>query len=345
VIPQFVHPLLLWGAAAAAVPVIIHLIHRRRFRRQRWAAMEWLLQAAKQNQKRLQMENLLLLLVRTLAVLLLALAIARPTFSDAPLLIGPARATHLYVVLDNSGSMAAKSGTRTSFDDAVTAVSSLVAGLGDTDPVSLVLTNDNWGGDARRSGRPRMVLRATGDHATVRRRLAELKPAPARADLPEALKLLEESVPSSGGEERKVAIVSDLQEVSLSPRRADGSSEDPMRQTLLRLRDKGCEVLVVPAGRDVANVALTAIRPTEDRDVVQGSTAIFQAEVRNYSDRPQKVEVRFTVDDESRGEASKWVDLAPRAAGPDAPPAMTAEYFVRFSPQDTGVHVIKASTA
>jgi hypothetical protein len=116
-----------------------------------------------------------------------------------------------------------------------------------------------------------------------------------------------------------------------------------MRQTLLRLRDKGCEVLVVPAGRDVANVALTAIRPTEDRDVVQGSTAIFQAEVRNYSDRPQKVEVRFTVDDESRGEASKWVDLAPRAAGPDAPPAMTAEYFVRFSPQDTGVHVIKAS--
>ena len=337
-IPQFVHPLLLWGAAAAAVPVVIHLLHRRRFQRQKWAAMEWLLQAAKQNRKRLQMENLLLLLVRTLAVLLLALAVARPTFSDAPLLLGPTRATHLYVVLDNSGSTAARTGTRSTFDDAVTSVTSLVAALGEDDPVSVVLTNDNWG-DARRTGRPRMILRATSDHSTVRRRLGELRPAAARADLASALKLLEEAVPATGAENRRVAIVTDLQESSLSPERE--GANDPIRQTLLRLRDKGAEVMLIPAGRDVSNVAITGLRPAEDRDVVQGSTAIFQAEVRNFSDRPQKVEVRFLVDGEERGASSQWVNVPARTAGPDLPPAATAQFYTTFR-QDVGVHVIEA---
>ncbi|MCE9634292.1 MAG: BatA domain-containing protein [Planctomycetes bacterium] len=340
-IPQFVHPLLLWGAAAAAVPVVIHLLHRRRFHRQRWAAMEWLLQAAKQNQKRLQMENLLLLLVRTLAVLFLALAITRPTFSDAPMLLGPARATHLYVVLDNSGSMAARSGTRTTFDDALSGVSTLVAALGENDPVSVVLTNANWD-QQRQTGRPQVILRDTTDHATVRRRLGELKPAPARADLADALKLIEESVPATAPELRRVAIVSDLQEISLSGQRDRNSTDDPIRQSLLRLRDKGAEVVLVPVGRDIANVAITALRPAEERDVVQGSTAIFQAEVRNYSDRPQKVEVRFTVDGEERGETSQWVNVPARTAGPDAPPAATAQYYTTFRPEDVGVHVIEA---
>ena len=152
--PIFLNPLLLWGLAAAAVPVAIHLLHRRRFQRQRWAAMEWLLAAAQQNKRRLQMENLLLLAARTLAVLFLALAITRPSFSDSALLLGATPKTHLYVLLDNSASMGARTGTRAVFDDALTAVSSLVAPLADDDPVTLVLTNDNWG-ESRHTGRPR----------------------------------------------------------------------------------------------------------------------------------------------------------------------------------------------
>lgn len=341
-IPQLLNPLLLWGVAAAAVPVVIHLLHRRRFRRQRWAAMEWLLQAAKQNRRRLQVENLLLLVVRTLAVLLLALALTRPSFSDSPIRLGTARKTHLYVLLDNSASLGARAGSRTAFDDALTAVSSLVAGLADGDPVTLVVTNDNWG-EARKTGRPRTILRETTDHAAVRRRLGELKPAHARADLVDALKLVEESVPSTGGVDRRVAIVTDLQEVTLEGRRDKDS--DPLRPLLARLREKGAESILVPVGRDVPNVAVTNLRPAEDRDVVQGATAVFHAEVRNYSDRPQKVEVRFLVDGEPRGESSQWVNVPARTAGPDAPPAATAQFWTTFTEKDVGVHVIEARIA
>ena len=55
------HPMLLWGLLLAAVPIIIHLLNRRRYRTVRWAAMDFLRAAFKKNQKRLRIENLLLL--------------------------------------------------------------------------------------------------------------------------------------------------------------------------------------------------------------------------------------------------------------------------------------------
>jgi hypothetical protein len=44
---SFLNPLLLWGTALAAIPLIIHILNRRRFKRVRWAAMEFLLRAFK----------------------------------------------------------------------------------------------------------------------------------------------------------------------------------------------------------------------------------------------------------------------------------------------------------
>ncbi|MCG3133992.1 MAG: hypothetical protein HMLKMBBP_01261 [Planctomycetes bacterium] len=338
--PAFLNPALAWGLAAASVPVIIHLIHRRRFVRQPWAAMEWLLLAAKQNQRRVQMENLLLLLARTLAVALLALALTRPTFSDTPAILGTSQRTHLTLVMDTSASMTARSGTRTAFDEALTAASSMVAALSDDDPVAIVVTNDA-SADGRATGRPRMVLRETRDHGAARRRLGELRPAAARADLAEALKLVEEAVPQAASGIRRVAIVTDLQAVSAAPVRGD-DQQDPVRSALERLRQKGVEAALVPVGRDVPNVAITSLRTAESRDVVQGTTAVFHAEVRNYGDRPVRVQVSFTVDGEPRGDAKHWVSLPARPAGSESPPAATAQFWTTFDEKDVGAHVLEA---
>ena len=69
----FLNPLLLWALPLAAVPILIHLLNRRRFQRVRWAAQEFLLAALKRNRKRLRMEQWLVLLLRTLAVILLVI--------------------------------------------------------------------------------------------------------------------------------------------------------------------------------------------------------------------------------------------------------------------------------
>src|SRR5262245_668837 len=65
------------GGALISAPIIIHLINRMRFRRLRWAAMEFLLKSQKRNRRRLIIEQLILLALRCLLVLLAGLLVAR----------------------------------------------------------------------------------------------------------------------------------------------------------------------------------------------------------------------------------------------------------------------------
>ncbi len=71
------------GAAATSIPIVIHLLNRRKFRIHRWAAMEFLLAAMRRNARRLKFQRWLLLLLRCLALLLLAAAIAQLTFNSS----------------------------------------------------------------------------------------------------------------------------------------------------------------------------------------------------------------------------------------------------------------------
>src|SRR3954468_15460523 len=66
------------GAMLVALPIIIHILNRRRFKVVDWAAMEFLLRAMRRNRRRLRFEQWLLLAVRCLVLALLGFALARP---------------------------------------------------------------------------------------------------------------------------------------------------------------------------------------------------------------------------------------------------------------------------
>ena len=61
---SFVAPWMLWGTAAAGIPIAIHLFYRSRYRRIPWAAMSFLLVGMEQTSRRLRFQELLLLLLR-----------------------------------------------------------------------------------------------------------------------------------------------------------------------------------------------------------------------------------------------------------------------------------------
>ncbi|HMC11296.1 MAG TPA: BatA domain-containing protein, partial [Pirellulaceae bacterium] len=70
------------GLIAAAAPLVIHLLNRRRYRVVDWAAMDLLREALSRNKRLLHLRDILLLALRTLCVLLFALALARPFLSS-----------------------------------------------------------------------------------------------------------------------------------------------------------------------------------------------------------------------------------------------------------------------
>lgn len=93
------------GLVCAAAPVIIHLLNRRRYRVVHWAAMPFLREALQRNRKMMQMRDLILLILRTAAVLLFGLALARPFFAVGEEEFDRSKPLHAILVLDNSLSM------------------------------------------------------------------------------------------------------------------------------------------------------------------------------------------------------------------------------------------------
>lgn len=108
--------MLAWGVAVA-IPIVIHLWNRRARDVVRWAAMDFLLAAIHKHSRRLRLEQWLLLAIRAAILGLLALALADPLFSGFLVLrLVPDRTQrqHTVLVIDNSYSMAARSGNQPS---------------------------------------------------------------------------------------------------------------------------------------------------------------------------------------------------------------------------------------
>ena len=103
---SFLNPLFLFGLAAAAIPVIIHLFTRRRPKDIPFPSLEFLAEVNQSEIRRLKLKQWLLLLLRALAVAALALAMSRPALKGSVGLKGGA-ATTVVVLVDRSGSMGA----------------------------------------------------------------------------------------------------------------------------------------------------------------------------------------------------------------------------------------------
>ena len=96
---SFLEPLYLLLAGAAGVPLLLHLLRRRISLKVEFPAARYILRAERENSRKLKLRNLLLMLLRILAVLFVALAAARPVGR----LIGAGHApTAVAIVLDNS---------------------------------------------------------------------------------------------------------------------------------------------------------------------------------------------------------------------------------------------------
>jgi hypothetical protein len=124
----FLNPaLVLPGAALVLVPILIHILSRLRYKKVRFAAMEFLLESEELNRRRIVIEQLLLLLLRVLAVLLIALLIGRLVLDPGRLLMLRGASVHHLVLLDDSLSMRDREGDSTVFREALATLESMLA--------------------------------------------------------------------------------------------------------------------------------------------------------------------------------------------------------------------------
>lgn len=143
----FLNPWMLLGTLAIASPILIHLLNKRRFKIVQWAAMDFLFEADKKNRRRVQLENFILLLLRCLAMLLLALMLARPFLpSNITAILAQAQKVERVILIDDSLSQRVLNGTQPAIDVTKESVKKLLSQLATTtateDWLTVILTSN-----------------------------------------------------------------------------------------------------------------------------------------------------------------------------------------------------------
>ena len=201
---NFLAPSILFVALGIGLPILAHLFNRYQVQRTDWAAMQFLNRSVRVQSRQLRLRDLLLLILRCLAVLLLVLALSRPATNSADGIGMPGEErAGVVIALDASYSMAHSDGNTTRFERALERIGVISDHLRPGYPVTLVLLG----------GEHRVVLRNVAyDPDRFAQVLREQKISPEALDLasvPKHLKALAEEMDAL---QKEVYIVTDTQE-------------------------------------------------------------------------------------------------------------------------------------
>ena len=298
----FANFLLLGWLAAASVPILIHLWNKRQYREVSWAAIEYLLAAMRKNSRRMRIEQLLLLAVRTLLVVLLVLAVAQPYFDQIGLPFVPGARTLKVLVVDGSYSMDYKPTDKSRFERAKQLAEQIVDESSQGDAFTLVLMGD-----------PSSVVVGTPavEPGDFLEEIENLKLPHGGANLPEALEQVEricQSAEASGLSRTEVYFLTDLGRNTWVPELAEAAAAE--YQNRLRRLAQQASLVVLDLGQPGAeNLAVTTLDVSQPFVTTSGETTLA-AQVRNFGAQPVNHQlVELHVD--GRRMKETYVDVAP----------------------------------
>ncbi|MCH8148244.1 MAG: VWA domain-containing protein, partial [Planctomycetes bacterium] len=278
-IVPFVNPeLALAAGAVGAIPVLVHLINRRRYREVPWAAMSFLLAARRRSRRRVQLQHLLLMAMRIAAIVLLGLAVARPYTPASAAVPSRFARTHHLILLDNSLSMSAtaRAGV-TRFESAKRWALDRLAAIPRTDSVSIVTLS---------KPAEALIGHEAYDRRIVRDRLAGIEPTQRATDsvgaVEHALRILRASTTAAGN--RAIYLISDFPHNGWED--SDADADMPVVSSLKRLIDES----LIPASQvhlvrtseeEFANLAITSLAPASSL-IIRQMPVLFDVEVFNF---------------------------------------------------------------
>lgn len=262
---NFLHPgIALAAVGAIALPIIIHLLFRRRRIPLDWAAMDLLREAVRRTNRQLKLEQWVVLALRALAVLCVGLGLSVPFFSRGGIL-GDAPRTWI-VVVDDGTTSGLRDGADVELGRVRAEASKLVAARGSRDRVGIVLA----------STPPRLLLAPTGDAAQFERELEAIAPSESPSDLPRAVSIAREAVVadasdasgSSGGLSATIVVASAFRAGSLR------GIEQEIGAAALQ---GGFDIVALPPARD--SPADVYVAEVEARPAPWGGTVSVRAKL------------------------------------------------------------------
>lgn len=288
---NFLNPLFLAGLAAALLPVIIHLINRRKALRRPFPALDFLVKSQKKLARSLKVRQWLLLAARIAALTLLPLAMARPYLMGEGEDAQSERLPQAVVfVVDDSASMSWGDGE--AWRRAQQAVAERVGELRPWDKAALVFASRQPEGS--KGGEDGSIPALTDSMGDITQALDEHKPSQRATDLIGGLRAGWEILSGVEVPRERIILVTDRQRAGLDPREVPPEGFGVPIEVLDVRAD---------AGDDAPNLAVV------DATYLQkaaGPKPEFEIEaiVQNFGAQDAKgVELRLSLDGEQLGSA------------------------------------------
>ena len=297
----FLNFALAFGAAACVIPLVIHLLNRRRFEVVQWGASHLLRPVLNTNRKRIKIEQLILLLTRMAILALLALCMAAPVLTQWRALSGDAKSS-LILLLDNSYSMDAGNHAATNLDIGKKDAGKLIEHGRRGSDVSVVLMA---GGKVTGSKSP------TTNRKKAAQEISELPAGFGAADVAQSFESAAKAAPRMQHAKRDLVIVSDFQSNDWS---GDSASALGKATELIDAIPIKPTVTLMQVGSEVSdNVAITSL-DINPAVVASGQRVSIRVNVRNHGDVPYPgIQFQLRVNDKDI--AARQLDLGPAEDG------------------------------
>lgn len=200
---SFLNTAILAAAAAALIPLIIHLFSRRKIKVVEFSSVRHLKLMQRRQVRRLKIRQLLLLILRTLVILAVVLAFARPTLKESS--IGAKATVSAVVLLDNTASMNRYITDGNLFEKARTRAAEILQTLGPQDEAAILTS----------SYAPEGFQPSFTTPASAQERLSRIEPLDGAANLGSALEQAAALLGEAHNLNREIYIVTDRQRLSL----------------------------------------------------------------------------------------------------------------------------------
>ncbi|QDV58518.1 BatA domain-containing protein [Rosistilla oblonga] len=315
---NFLNVALLGGLAAFAIPLIIHLLNRSKFKTLDWGAMHLLDSVVANNSRRVRLEQLLLLLIRCAIPALLAFCLARPVLTGWQSLPGDAPASTV-ILLDNSYSMDAIGASGTRIAEAVDDTRLIVDSSGKGSDTSVILTG----------GSPApMFDTPVFDSKSITDQLPFLDSGRGATSLADSLELGASVVSAMANSRRNLILISDFQRSdvdALTP-----AAIERFRQQIDSQAVPPSITLIQRSGDAEQNIAIEDVQ-LSTRALGVGQQLKVRVRVKNYGvSDVSEARLQFIVDD-------RLVGVTELAVAGDA----TAQALFVHKFDAAGSHVLK----
>jgi len=306
-------PYMLTGLLLAAIPVVIHLLNRRRFIRVEWAPMSYLKLTLKANKRRLHIEQVLLLVIRTLIVFFLFLALARLLVSGdsfVSFLAANDRVARV-IIIDDSLSMGYRSADGTALDRAKAVAAELLKQIGPQDSLSVFTTS--------MPDRPLVRQMRQEQPEDLASRILALQPTHSANRWAACFELAETHLEEAAFPIQEVLVITDLRQVGW---------DDDLSSVTDAWRDRDVRLRLVDVGVDATeNLVLESVETRTQVPLVDTHIP-FVARIRNDGvDAAGGADAVFEVDDSTRV-----------IALPNIAPGQTVEVPLGAAFQEAGQH-------